>query len=600
MERVTLTNPNGDIKELQKYDDWFLLSQNLFVLYNDKTDHLATKGKYTLTIYANGFQTFSKSFSVKSGAETSTENARSARKSRSAYSVDAVSSATSGGSGSGSTDSDSSSSLAVSANLIFDTDLLVNAYILEDAEVANDAANAVIAWWESTIPDAVYSLDASELYDWSDYVDECENEKTENDRMLPYAQYLVYGEIYASHPAAAKEVLEDGLLGDIQQSSSFIPKDDTEHGTETGLSLKVRYEEDTEAFIATKDASEKYYYADATFGVEGSDGDFLKNLDSMTIRSLDDDDAKLRYVYEQGVSSRDDVYYEVSGDGKSVTLHQVQPGEYELTIYAKYYENTAVSCEFKVEKETEEETPDETSIDIGVRAVRKENGFFTSGYVIQFSYDDGSGITGSDLEKALETYVKSIDGVTVGTTEYSAASSSFSFVDGTFLPFTYDNTYGSQKDRLLLSYSGFDKTGDTTVTISAGESYPEIEFVIDQNGKLKKASAEKSASEDVKAAEEVVSDEEIVPDEDTVADGDTTISEKADAKVNAVTTMKTDARYDLKQKDTKAESSEDTEQDGAKTASSDDTKEDVKIESAEDIEQVHDEQKDADTESFEE
>lgn len=425
--------------------------------------------------------------------------------------------------------------------------------------------------------------------------------------MLPYAEYCEYGEIYTSHPAAAKEVLEDGLLGDIQQSSSFIPKDDTEHGTETNLSLKAQYDEDAEAFTATKDDSEKYYYADAEFTLEGSEGDFLKNLDSMTLRSLEDDDAKLRYVYEKGVSSRDDVYYEVSGDGKSVTLHQVQPGEYELTIYAKYYENTAVSCEFKAEKEAEEETPDETSIDIRVRAVRKENGFFTSGYVVQFSYDDGSGITGSDLEKALETYVKSIDGVTVGTTEYSAASSSFNFGDEMFLPFTYDSTYGSQKDSLLLSFSGFDKNGDTTVSISAGDSYPEIEFTIDQNGKLKKTAAESSDTEDVKATEEVVSDE------DTVADGDTTISGKADAKVNAVTTMKTDARDDLKQKDTKAESSEDTEQEDAKTgsskdaeqddektASSDDTKEDVKTASADGIEPAQDDQEETDTESFEE
>ncbi len=556
VERVTLKTPNGDIEELQKFDDWYLLSQDLFVLYNDKTDHLATKGKYTLTIYANGFQTFSKSFSVTSG-EASRENAKSARKSRSAYSVDAVSSATSGGSGSGSTDSDSSSSLAVSANLIFDTDLLINAYILEDADKANDAANAVIAWWESTIPDAVYSLDNTALYDWDDYVDQCEDEKTENDRMLPYAEYCVYGEIYASHPAAAKEVLEDGLLGDIQQSSSFIPKDDTEHGTETDLSLKAQYDEDAEAFTATKDDFEKYYYADAEFTLEGSEGDFLKNLDSMTLRSLEDDDAELRYVYEKGVSSRDDVYYEVSGDGKSVTLHQVQPGEYELTLYAKYYENTAVSCEFKVEKEAEEETPDETSIDIRVRAVRKENGFFTSGYVVQFSYDDGSGITGSDLEKVLETYVKSIDGVTVGTTEYSAASSSFSFGDDTFLPFTYDSTYGSQKDSLLLSFSGFDQKGDTIVTISAGESYPEIEFVIDQNGKLKKAvTSEKTVSEEVKT-----SDEEAVSEGAVFTDGDTVISGKADAKVN--TEAKTEVNAEAAETETatamKTETSDDAD-----------------------------------------
>lgn len=245
-------------------------------------------------------------------------------------------------------------------------------------------------------------------------------------------------------------------------------------------------------------------------------------------------------------------------------------------------------------KEAEEETPDETSIDIRVRAIRKENGFFTSGYVIQFSYDDGSGITGSDLEKALETYVKSIDCVTVGTTEYSAASSSFSFGDDTFLPFTYDSTYGSQKDSLLLSFSGFDKNGDTSVAISAGESYPEIEFVIDQNGKLKQAAtSENTGSEEVKA-----SDEEAVSEGDVLADDDTVISGKADTEVNTevnaeaeetetATAMKTesaDGANDAGQaEDEKKASSNDTEQEDEKKMSSDVT-----------------EQEDANTESFEE
>lgn len=206
-------------------------------------------------------------------------------------------------------------------------------------------------------------------------------------------------------------------------------------------------------------------------------------------------------------------------------------------------------------KEAEEETPDETSIDIRVRAIRKENGFFTSGYVIQFSYDDGSGITGSDLEKALETYVKSIDCVTVGTTEYSAASSSFSFGDDTFLPFTYDSTYGSQKDSLLLSFSGFDKNGDTSVAISAGESYPEIEFVIDQNGKLKQAAtSENTGSEEVKA-----SDEEAVSEGDVLAADDTVISGKADTEVN--TAAKTEVNAEAEERETgtamKTETSDD-------------------------------------------
>ena len=204
--------------------------------------------------------------------------------------------------------------------------------------------------------------------------------------------------------------------------------------------------------------------------------------------------------------------------------------------------------------------------------------FFTSGYVIQFSYDDGSGITGSDLEKALETYVKSIDCVTVGTTEYSAASSSFSFGDDTFLPFTYDSTYGSQKDSLLLSFSGFDKNGDTSVAISAGESYPEIEFVIDQNGKLKQAAtSENTGSEEVKA-----SDEEAVSEGDVLADDDTVISGKADTEVN--TEAKTEVNAEAKT-EVNAEAKERETGTAMKTETSDDAND------AEDEGQEEDEKK---------
>ena len=224
--------------------------------------------------------------------------------------------------------------------------------------------------------------------------------------------------------------------------------------------------------------------------------------------------------------------------------------------------------------------------------------FFTSGYVIQFSYDDGSGITGSDLEKALETYVKSIDCVTVGTTEYSAASSSFSFGDDTFLPFTYDSTYGSQKDSLLLSFSGFDKNGDTSVAISAGESYPEIEFVIDQNGKLKQAAtSENTGSEEVKA-----SDEEAVSEGDVLADDDTVISGKADTEVN--TAAKTEVNAEAEETETatamKTESSDGANDAGQaedeKKASSNDTEQEDEKKMSSDVT----EQEDANTESFEE
>ena len=62
-----------------------------------------------------------------------------------------------------------------------------------------------------------------------------------------------------------------------------------------------------------------------------------------------------------------------------------------------------------VEKE-EEEIPDEQEIEIGASAIRKANGYGEKGYVIQFTYSDGTGMNPSDLayKKALEEYVKTV------------------------------------------------------------------------------------------------------------------------------------------------------------------------------------------------
>ena len=63
------------------------------------------------------------------------------------YSFDGISTASVGsGSSSGSGESDSGS-MAVSANLVFDTDLLVNANILEEIGKSTTESEAVIDWW---------------------------------------------------------------------------------------------------------------------------------------------------------------------------------------------------------------------------------------------------------------------------------------------------------------------------------------------------------------------------------------------------------------------------------------------------------------------
>lgn len=43
--------------------------------------------------------------------------------------------------------------------------------------------------------------------------------------MLPFADYRENGALDPNHPATAKEVLEDGLLGDIQYNGNFSRQD---------------------------------------------------------------------------------------------------------------------------------------------------------------------------------------------------------------------------------------------------------------------------------------------------------------------------------------------------------------------------------------
>ena len=70
------------------------------------------------------------------------------------------------------------------------------------------------------------------------------------------------------------------------------------------------------------------------------------------------------------MSSSNDVGYEVSGDGKKLILHQVQPGSYKLTLRSNYY-TEALRCEFVVEKE-EEEIPDEQELRLVLRKSERQ------------------------------------------------------------------------------------------------------------------------------------------------------------------------------------------------------------------------------------
>lgn len=235
VERVTLTDPTGKTKTLRNIDDYYLLSQDLFVLYNDVkvkngVNNIPYNGTYTMTVYSNGFKPVIKEFYVSGGKDASTKQAFAVYQSA-ARDVDAVTHATGGSSGGGSS-SDGSGGYMVSANLLFKSDLLVNALVLDKLGKATAASDKVVEdWYNMSGYDSLLNKGEVETYyKWDGYLDAVNNTKAAKDdgaAWLPFAEYAkgASAETTPNRPYAVKEVLEDGLLGDVQHSNTYGRKE---------------------------------------------------------------------------------------------------------------------------------------------------------------------------------------------------------------------------------------------------------------------------------------------------------------------------------------------------------------------------------------
>ena len=235
VERVTLTDPTGKTKTLRNIDDYYLLSQDLFVLYNDEkaengVNNIPYNGTYTMTVYSNGFKPVIKEFYVSGGKDASTKQAFAVYQSA-ARDVDAVTHATGGSSGGGSS-SDGSGGYMVSANLLFKSDLLVNALVLDKLGKATAASDKVVEdWYNMSGYDSLLNKGEVETYyKWDGYLDAVNNTKAKKGdaaAWLPFGDYLTTekAETTPNRPYAVKEVLEDGLLGDVQHSNTYGRKE---------------------------------------------------------------------------------------------------------------------------------------------------------------------------------------------------------------------------------------------------------------------------------------------------------------------------------------------------------------------------------------
>lgn len=412
IEQVVLTKPSGKTVTLNKINDYFLMSQDLFILYNDVnatngTNHLDEIGNYTLTIQAAGFQDFGCTFNV-GGSVVATQKAKAA-------SVDAISSATSGGGSSGG--SSEGGSMAIQANLVFDGDLLANALVLEKIGQETSAASTVLDYWKSNvIADAVFDIGDTSYYKWSDFISTVNSAQTKNQFWVPFASYRQDANASVHPPHATKALLEDGLLGELQDASvsgkletpsvevshnkqgqdpvltfsgkqtadyldkvkevrlngDYRPLDsqwyaiDAEKGTVTlqskcltvGANTLLLQAEGYKPLNVTVDyhrVLEEGLSLQANASAEkvvltikGSEGDFLKSLQSVVLTK---DGGKDDVVRPQGVEGSNAVYYVMAKDHQSLELYNVKPGDYMVRLNANGYADS-LTAPFNVTGET--------------------------------------------------------------------------------------------------------------------------------------------------------------------------------------------------------------------------------------------------------
>lgn len=530
IEKVTLTDPSGAKHELTNINDYYLFSQDLFVLYNDEsaengTNHLKYKGQYTLTIEANGFKTATTKFTVQEGKTAPTQTA---------LTLDAVSRATGSISGGSSSDG-SSSGYAISTDFLFKGDLIANACVLNKLNKDTTESTAVLEYWNystSTL-DSTFNKGNTMYYSGTDYMSYIYGSKADSSKLWkPFAEYTASAAASVNPPHQTKEVMEDGLLGDVLDSSvsgklNYVAPDKGTYAEGDDVVLKFTadssndylskitglylngdwrylgenyYTINTENNTITikkdllhigenaikivsggyKEQNVTFNYAKVTEGVtgltvsadqegkpvtitvNGSDGDFLKNLSLVTLKQGDDVDNVYWYDYE----GSDAVYYVKSDDNKTLTLYNVKPGTYTVTLSAQYYDDlsTDFTMAGTVVKNPVPDMDIQQSVEDGVYTVK----FYGVKIPNSTDYTDSQ----------IGTWKLAINKISVNGTNYTEYSSFSGDPANDSTEYKWGYGQGSEKV-LILGGSAF-KTGENKVVISA-KGYKDLTVTINKS-----------------------------------------------------------------------------------------------------------------------
>lgn len=409
IDSVELTRPDGQTVQLEKIRDWYLLGDS-FILYNDVAaengrNNIPYKGAYTLTVHSTGFKDMTCRFNVTNGEEVPSAASN--------FGVDALSSATIVGG-----DSSEGGGGAISAYLKFDVDLLANALLLDEIDMANDAAQGIADRWnhDITAPDTIHTGDGT-AYSFSAFRDAINKAQRDDNKYLTFGEYIKKADKdQTGTPYAIKTVLEDNLLGETQNGGTWIGMtppaltlvneggkeitavqegdklilkandkgeyfkaldsirinnnslelndnewDIDEAGTTLTIenteltlgeanmivlyaedykanTLSIRYEKELEEITGLMLDKTSYSRGEnVEITVVGSSGDFLENLEAVTVAMPDGSTKKVLAQGEGG----SDYYYTISNDNVLTIVDDgalfAENCEYSVSLSAKYY-----------------------------------------------------------------------------------------------------------------------------------------------------------------------------------------------------------------------------------------------------------------------
>lgn len=204
----------------------------------------------------------------------------------------------------------------------------------------------------------------------------------------------------------------------------------------------------------------------ATLTVEGSKGDFLKNLTGVVLMK---EGKVVKNVLYKGAEGSEAAYYEIdknAADGNvlklTLTAQEVEAGDYTVSLTANYYEKP-LTVGFKV---TAKDAETVTTPAFDSYMLKEADGY----YRVSFK-----GATGDELK----AYLNSVETVTVGSKEYTKQNfSSGKLEEDKFRVVASNPAYGSSEyDKLDLAAVGIDTSNDVMVVIKAA-GYADVTFKI--------------------------------------------------------------------------------------------------------------------------